>query len=102
MLVRCCCGAAISLANGLRRRPVNTNLHAISAKNAIRESVVYTIQIPCMGNELPPVSGSAPMLTKSLPAGVVSVAARAPLAPCNGVNPQHLVLLPPDFLDAFA
>src|SRR5260221_193846 len=74
--VLCCgCGAAIPLANGLRRRPVNTSLHAISAKNAIRESVVNAIQIPRIGNG---VSRSAPMLTKfMLPAGDVPATANA-------------------------
>src|SRR5260221_12318901 len=72
--VLCCgCGAAIPLANGLGRRAVNTSLHAVSAKNAIRESVVNAIQIPRIGNG---VSRSDPMLTKfMLPAGVDAGAA---------------------------
>ncbi len=98
--VLCCgCGAAIPLANGLRRRPVNTSLHAISAKNAIRESVVNAIQIPRIGNG---VSRSAPMLTKfMLPAGVVAAAASGRLAARDGMNHQDFVLLARDFLDAF-
>src|SRR5256885_12081616 len=38
-----CCGAAISLSNGLRCRPANTNLHAINARKATRETVTDTI-----------------------------------------------------------
>src|SRR5712692_9760790 len=91
----CCCRVAISLTHGLRCGVANTNLHTIRARNAIMDRFTGAIQVP-------PESDSAQcQRSLTLPAGVVSVAANARLATCDGMNHQDFVLLARDFLEAF-
>ena len=64
-LLCCCCGAAISLTNGLRRRPANANLHAIRARTAVTTRFAGAIQIPPWQKWTAASVAFTPMLTKS-------------------------------------
>src|SRR5712664_842425 len=101
LLCRCCCGG-IALPKSLRCRPANTNFHTIKARNAIIDRFAGDIQVP-PGLKLTTASVRfSPMPAKSYTAsGVVSVAASARSAACDGMNHQDLVLLARDFLEAF-
>src|SRR6266403_780458 len=102
MLVRCCCGAAISLANGLRRRPVKINLHTIRATNTIIDRIGGAIEIAPWRKWTAARVRFGPIPTKSHTVSrVVSAAASARLAACDRMNHQDFVLLARDFLDAF-
>src|SRR5712664_2188979 len=98
---RCCCGA-IALSQGPHRRPPNANLHTTRPRNAITDRFADDIQVP-PGLKLTTANVRfSPMPTKSYTAsGVVSVAASARSAACDGMNHQDLVLLARDFLEAF-
>src|SRR5260370_42334223 len=98
-LCRGCCGAN-ALAKGPRCGPANTNLHTIRTRNTITDAIAGAIQIPPPGgSSLPPASQSQRSL--ALPAAVVSVAASARSATCDGMNHQDFVLLARGFLGAF-
>src|SRR6266850_2511820 len=101
LLCRCSCGA-IALSQGLHRRPPNANLHTTRPRNAITDRFAGDIQVP-PGLKLTTASVRfSPMPTKSYTAsGVVSAAASARLAACDGMNHQDFVLLARDLLEAF-
>src|SRR5713226_972396 len=99
-----CCGrgAAFSLTKGPRCRPANTNLHTIRARNAITARFGGDIQVPPSFKWTTASVRFSPRPTKSYAAArVVSVAASARLAACDGMNHQDFVLLARDFLEAF-
>src|SRR5436309_4161031 len=101
LLYRCCCGA-IALARGPQCEPANTNLHTTRAGNAITDRIAGAIKFRRRGNGLPLAFDSA-LCRRSLtlPPGIVSPAASAWSAACDGVNHQNFVLLARDFLEAF-
>src|SRR5713226_1985276 len=98
LLCRCCRGA-IALTS-LRCGPANTNPHTIRARNAITDRIAGAIQFRRRGKwTAASVRFSQRSLT--LPAGIVSPAASARLAACDGMNHQDFVLLARDLLEAF-
>src|SRR6266702_8188007 len=101
-LLCCCCCGAIALAKSLRCGPANTNLHTTRAGNAITDRIAGAIKFRRRGNGLPLAFDSAHcQRSLTLPAGIVSPAASAWSAACDGVNHQNFVLLARDFLEAF-
>src|SRR5439155_2982620 len=98
---RCCCGAS-TLAKSPRCRLANTNLHTIRTRNAITDRIAGAIEFRRRGNGLPLASDSALcQRSLTLPAGIVSPAASARSAACDGMNHQDFVLLARNFLKAF-
>src|SRR5882762_9348107 len=103
MLSRRCCRGAIARTKGQRCGPANTNLHTTRARNAITDRIAGAIDIPPWRKWTTISIRFGPKPTKSHTASrVVSGAASARLAACDGMNHQNFVLLARDFLDAFA
>src|SRR5260370_34064083 len=97
-----CCRRAIALTKGLRCGPANTNLHTTRAKNAITDRIADAIKFRRCGNGLPLAADSALcQRCLTLPAWIVSAAASARSAACDGMNHQDFVLLARNFLEAF-
>src|SRR6266852_348161 len=96
------CHRAIALTKGLRCRPANTNLHTIRTRNAITDRIADAIKFRRRGDGLPLASDSALcQRSLTLPAGIVSPAAAAPLTACDGMNHQDFILLARNLLYAF-
>src|SRR5258708_1406902 len=103
MVSRRCCRGTIARTKGQRCGPANTNLHTTRARNAITDRIAGAIEIPPWRKWTSISIRFGPIPTKSHTASrVLSAAAIARLAACDGMNHQNFVLLARDFLDAFA
>src|SRR5258708_1957567 len=97
--VCCCGGAAISLANGLRRGPANTNLHAKRARKAITDRIAGVIQTAAAKMDYRQRRFQSNASERPTPpTGVQRAAASGGLAARDGMNHQDFVLVARDFL----